>query len=55
MLGNRPGSVTINSEAGTNSGQDKGWMGRVDPITGLDGNGRYPVSATNAKLGLTVV
>ena len=38
MLGNRPGSVTINSEAGTNSSQDKG-LGGVDPITGLGGNG----------------
>jgi hypothetical protein len=38
MLGNHPGSVTINSEAGTNSGKDKG-LGSVGPITGLGGNG----------------
>ncbi|KAI0247271.1 hypothetical protein BJV78DRAFT_1133650, partial [Lactifluus subvellereus] len=39
ILGNRSGSVTIKSEAGTNSGQDKEWIGRVDPITGLGENG----------------
>ncbi|KAI0249459.1 hypothetical protein BJV78DRAFT_1227553 [Lactifluus subvellereus] len=31
MLGNRPGSVTINSEAGTNSGQDKGLGANIYP------------------------
>ena len=34
MLGNQPGSVTINSEAGANPSQEKG-TGRVEPITGL--------------------
>jgi hypothetical protein len=38
MLGNRPGSVTINSEAGTSTSQEKG-TGGVEPITGLAGYG----------------
>jgi SMODS and SLOG-associating 2TM effector domain len=36
MLGNRPGSVAIKTEAGTNTNQDKG-MGGVEPMTGLSG------------------
>lgn len=47
MLGNQPGSVTINTEAaGFNSGAEK---------AGLNGAGKYPTSATNAKLGFTTV
>ncbi|KAH9056320.1 hypothetical protein EDB87DRAFT_1261254 [Lactarius vividus] len=47
MLGNQPGSVTINAEAaGFNPGAEK---------AALNGAGKYPTSATNAKLGFTTV
>ncbi|KAH9020197.1 hypothetical protein EDB84DRAFT_1622993 [Lactarius hengduanensis] len=47
MLGNQPGSVTINTEAaGFHPGAEK---------AGLNGAGKYPTSATNAKLGFTTV
>ena len=38
MLGNHPGSVTINSEVGTNGGKDKG-QGGMGLNTGLGVNG----------------
>ncbi|KAI9455704.1 hypothetical protein BJY52DRAFT_1279301 [Lactarius psammicola] len=49
MLGNQPGSVTINPEAaglGLNPSAEKG---------GLNAAGKFPTSATNAKLGFTTV